>query len=647
MFRALMAAHAPEFERSPGRAWLELQHDDFTAALAGWRRFQEIERLVATDRAAFESSAQYLASTIEATLQGSVWSTLSDAMVRARLTAERAESHLAQVALGVLSVVLLIAIALGFGVIGPARRLLEGTRSLGRGALDVRVARGGVRELDELAGAFNDMAQALHSTQQALREQHEALERRVAERTAQLRHLANHDALTALPNRRELESHLTAAINRARTGTTGCAVLYLDIDNFKTMNDSLGHHFGDCVLREIADRLRVMTSDQSFLARLGGDEFTFVVEGIDSGLAAEAVAADVIRAFQTPIRAGNRDLLITVSIGISLCPEHGVATESLLQAADTALFYAKERGRNGYALYRSELLAAASHRFHTEQGLRRALDAGDLLLYLQPEISLKDLKATAVEALLRWRKPDGRIAAASEFIGIAEQSGLILEVSEWVLRSAIDVARQLRSGPWPMARIAVNVSPQQFLTGRFVDKVRNALHDARMPPDCLEIELTETAVQTGRGAIEAAHELRRLGVAVALDDFGAGYSSLKSLEELPLSRVKLDKSLTRSIDSSPSAAAIAVSVIGLCQELGLTVTAEGIQRTAQLDVLSPWGPLDVQGYLIARPTPIHDIARVIAESPGRLAAVWHRPARGPVHASELPAVVTSFRPRAR
>jgi diguanylate cyclase (GGDEF)-like protein len=648
-FAALLHADSPELARSPGRAWLELERDDFAAASSAAVQFLVTEQKIEAARHAVDASAQELTRLIEAELQRPAWDALTDAAAHARITAERAERHLANVAMAILVVLLAVAAAIGYGIIGPARRLLENTRLLARGRLDSRTRRGGVRELDELAAAFNDMAEALAMTQQALREQQLALEDRVAERTEQLRHLANHDPLTGLPNRRELEAYLAAAIERTRQGTAGCAVFYIDIDNFKTINDSLGHQFGDSVLRAIGERFQQTAGETGFLARLGGDEFTLVVEGIGSAFAAESFVDRIMRAFQQPICADQRDLLVSLSIGVAVCPEHGDSAEALLRAADSALFHAKDCGRNGFSIYRAELLAAASHRFHTEQGLRRALEAGDLLLHFQPEVSLTESKTTVVEALLRWRQDGGRIAPAGEFITIAEQSGLNLELGAWVLRSALEAVRQLRSDVWPQAKVAVNVSAQQFLTGRFVESVERALRAAQMPADCLEIELTETALQTGRLVVDALHDLRRIGVAVALDDFGAGYSSLKSIEELPLTRVKLDRGLTGGIATTANAAAIANSVIRLCQGLRLTVTVEGIERPDQLDFLLACGEVQVQGHLIARPAPMDEVARFVSETPARMASILRRaPAgRNDGSGSIEPVPVAFFRPRSR
>ena len=648
-FAGLLREHHAELAASPGRAWLELERDDFATANSAEEQFLATERNIVAARAALNASVQQLAALVDSELQHPAWEALTRAAGQAKVTAEDAQTHLAQVGLAILAILLVIALAVTRGIIGPARRLLDSTRQLARGVLQVRTSRGGVRELDELAVAFNDMADALATSQAALREHQLALEDRVAQRTEQLRRLADHDALTGLPNRRGLAVQLAASIGRARARGSGCAVFYIDVDNFKTINDSLGHQFGDRVLRAIGERFQESAGAGSFVARLGGDEFTVVAEGIGSAAAAEKYVDRIMQEFQQPIRADNRDVLISLSIGVALCPQHGVTAQELLRAADSALFRAKDRGRNGFSLYHADLHADASHRFHTEQGLRRALDAGDLLLHFQPEVSLSELRTTVVEALVRWRQPDGRLAPASEFIAIAEQSGLNPELGGWVLQKAIEAARILRFGVWPRARIAVNVSAQQFLTGRFVENIERALRDAQMPPDCLEIELTESALQTGRLVVEALRELRRIGVSIALDDFGAGYSSLKSIEALPLTRVKLDRGLTQGIAVSASAAAIANSVIRLCQGLGLTVTVEGVERTEQLDFLASCGEVHVQGHLIAPPASLQDAAEYIAETPLRIAAIRSGPGserRDAPPAGESTAVAF-LRPRVR
>ena len=628
-FRSLFRAHAAEFSRAPGQAWFELIRDDFGVASRGRVRFLELEREVGTAIADFERASRELDTLLESDLQRPAWQALTRAAGHARVAAERSEAHLTRVTIGILGVVLAIALVVLLGIAAPVRRLLEGTRRLAHGALDARVPRGGVRELDELAIAFNDMAEALNNSRESLREHQAVLEERITQRTEDLHYLAHHDPLTDLPNRRELTVRLAATIEQARSQGSTCAVLYMDIDNFKTINDTLGHQYGDRVLRAIAARLQKLASRVGFLARLGGDEFTLVVPTVKTAVAIERYMAHILREFSTPLQVDDRDLLVSLSAGIALYPQHGDSVESLLRAADSALYDAKDKGRNGFQVYRAELLAGASHRFHTEQALRQAMANGNFLLHYQPEVSLASGKTTVVEALLRWRRPDGRLAAAGEFIEIAEQSGLLLELSEWLLRTAVDAARELRSGSWPNGRVAINISAQQFLAGRFVATVQKVLHAARMPADCLEIELTESALQTGPRATEALHELRRLGVAVALDDFGTGYSTFKCIEELPLTRVKLDRSLVKDIEDNSNAAAFARSCVQLCHSRGLGVTVEGIERPGQLDALVGCGDIQIQGFLIAQPAPLDEIVRFIPKAPARMAAVWPKRADRP------------------
>jgi diguanylate cyclase (GGDEF)-like protein len=463
---SLFRTHAQEFARSPGGAWLELMRDDLNVASRGRAHFLALDQTIQTSLSDLELSARELAALIDSDLQKPAWQALTAAAGNARAAAERTEVNLTRVTLGILGVVLLIALVALLGIASPVRRLLHGTRRLAGGSLDARVPRGGVRELDELAVAFNDMAEALHGSQQALREHQAVLEERIAQRTEDLRHLAHHDPLTELPNRRDLARRLESTIENAHTSSSTCAVLLMDIDNFKTINDTLGHQYGDRVLRAIAARLQKVAGKVGFLARLGGDEFTLVIPTVRQAVAVERFMAHILREFATPLRVDERDLLVSLSAGIALYPEHGDSVESLLRAADSALHDAKAKGRSGFQFYRAELLAGASHRFHTEQALRHALGNGDFRLHYQPEVSLLTGKTTAVEALLRWQRPDGQITTAGEFIDIAEQSGLLLDLSDWLLRTAVEAARDLRAGAWPAARVAVNVSPQQFLADR-------------------------------------------------------------------------------------------------------------------------------------------------------------------------------------
>jgi diguanylate cyclase (GGDEF)-like protein len=426
--------------------------------------------------------------------------------------------------------------------------------------------------------------------------------RRLAERTRQLQELAEHDPLTGLPNRREFFILLNAAIERSLADGTQVGVFFLDIDNFKYVNDSMGHAFGDRVLVSLAQRLQATTESFGFAARLGGDEFTVVFDGAQTNDAIRAAGITIVQAFQKPLTVDDRDLMVSVSVGASIYPEHAKDAEALLKAADAALFRAKVMGRSQLSVFTPELLQAAAAKFTTEQGLRRAIERGEFELLFQPEISVETLQTALVEALIRWRMPDGSLTLPSQFLAIAEESGLIMEISDWVLQSAIEAAAHWHHGAWPEVRVSVNVTPRQLSAPGFVDRLRDLLRTHRLPSRCIEIELTESVLQTGAPTIDALKRLRAHGVAIALDDFGTGYSSFASLEQLPLTRIKLDRSLIAGIDNSPRSAAIAHAIIAMCQGLGLDITAEGIERPEQFAMLLKHRGMYLQGYLLARPT---------------------------------------------
>ena len=538
-----------------------------------------------------------------------------------RISTESATSlSMLWVSLVVLALMLLATVGTVLGVTNPVRRLTAATRRLARGEIDVSVPRGGARELDELGVAFNEMASELASARAALERQQQRLELEVAERTRDLQHLAENDPLTQLPNRRRLFGHLSAAIERAGGAGHGVAVMFLDVDNFKTINDSLNHEFGDEVLRQISTRLRRVVGPEGFCARLGGDEFTVVLEGRLTLDSVSEQATRLIRAFEAPLRLRDEDLRVTVSVGVSNFPEHARDAEGLLRAADTALFRSKERGRNQFAIFDQDMQSEAARKFEIEQGLHAAIERGELRLAFQPEVELGTLEPVTVEALLRWQRPDGRLVAPGEFLAVAEQSRLILDIGDWVLREAVCTLAAWRSGPWPQARIAINVSARQLIDGRFAEGVRDLLAEHDVPPEALEIELTESVLQTGPQTVESLRALRSLGVAIALDDFGTGYSSLASLEQLPLTRVKLDRSLVAAIDSRERSRSIARSIIGLCRGLGLAVTAEGVERPTQLAFLAEEPGVTVQGYLLSRPVPAEDWLRLLPTLPGAMQA---------------------------
>lgn len=517
----------------------------------------------------------------------------------------------------VLALLLWISIVTVRSVVIPVRRLIEASERIAAGEPDARVARGGIKELDSLAVAFNNMAERLGRAQAIALDAHHQLEAKVVERTRQLQELAELDPLTGLPNRRHLFTLLNASIERAARAGGRVGVLFLDVDNFKNINDSVGHSFGDRVLRGIAQRLQTAAQPAGFAARLGGDEFTIIHESVGGPDDVRAAGERIIRAFQTPLDIDGRDLIIGVSVGASIYPDHEQNAEALLIAADTALFHTKSLGRGRVSMFTPELLKGASNKFRLEQDLRRAIERDEFELFFQPEVGIEDLQTQLVEALLRWRTPDGRYVAPGEFLSVAEESGLIIEISDWVLRTAIGAAARWHHGPWPQARIAVNVSPRQLLDYRFVDRVRDLLQEYDLPARCIEIELTESVLQTGPATIEQLHRLRALGLSIALDDFGTGYSSLSSLERLPLTRVKLDRSLIESIDTNSRSRSIVRAIVEMCNGLGLQVTAEGLERAEQFERLLGCKNLSLQGYLLSRPVPIEQVFTAMAAAAQR------------------------------
>jgi diguanylate cyclase (GGDEF)-like protein len=557
----------------------------------------------------------------------------------------RARHWVQWVTVAVLLSMLAMSVSTIVSIVRPVRRMIEATRRLSSG-VSVQVPRGGIKELDELAAAFNAMAEQVAASRDVTRAHHQKLEERVQERTRALKHLAEHDALTQLPNRRRLFARLKDALAESVVSGGRVGIYFLDLDNFKNVNDSLGHGFGDRVLQSVAQRLQEITDSYGFAARLGGDEFTIVYPGAPDSEAVIEAGHAICRAFQQPLRVGERELNMSVSVGISIYPDHEKNADALLRAADAALFRAKALGRNRLSVYSPEFVRTALSKFSIEQGLRRAIEHGEFALVYQPQVSLRTLEATSVEALLRWRTRSGKLLGPSAFLGVAEESGLIMEISTWVLRTAVAQAAEWYHGEWPAVRVAINVSPRQLGGPEFVDELGILLAEHRLPPESIELELTENVLQTGAATIDVLRRLRTSGIAIALDDFGAGYSSLSSLELLPLSRVKLDRSLIAGIDTSAGSRAIASAIMGLCENLSLEVTAEGIERPEQLALLGRERGVHAQGFLLAHPCADEQLLAVLAALPSHMRTLLG--SEEPTAEAELastPANVVRFGPR--
>ena len=419
----------------------------------------------------------------------------------------------------------------------------------------------------------------------------------------ELRYLANYDTLTGLPNRALLSERLGRAIIRARRQETRVAVLFLDLDRFKDINDSLGHAAGDRLLKAAAARLQSTVSASDTVARLGGDEFTVVLEDVESLVAVERMARDVLAAFSTPLEVDERhDVSITPSLGISLYPDHALVPTDLLKFADTAMYQAKAEGRNTYQVYNEAMDAEARHRAAIIAALRRALDRGEFRLVYQPRLALADGRITGVECLLRWQSAELGEIQPTEFIPLAEESGLIVPIGEWVLGEACRQLKAWRGQGLTELRMGVNVSVLQLLRGNLAAYLKRLLLVTELPADRIELELTESMVmQNAEQTTAMLDELRKLGVSLAIDDFGTGYSSLVYLKRLPIDTLKIDKEFIDDLTRDADDEAITSTIVSMGHSLGLTVIAEGVETEQQLEFLRAHGCDEVQGHWLSRP----------------------------------------------
>ncbi|WP_085593674.1 EAL domain-containing protein [Thalassospira sp. MCCC 1A01428] len=429
----------------------------------------------------------------------------------------------------------------------------------------------------------------------------------ISDRTAirraeeELQYLAHYDGLTGLPNRLLAVDRLGRAIERASHQGTRLACMFIDVDNFKNINDTLGHGAGDQLLVMISRRLKALTSSTDTLARLGGDEFLITTEDILNESAAANLASRLIKGLQIPTNLAGRDITVSASIGISLYPGNAKNAQDMVRQADTAMYAAKNAGRRSFAFYKSAMTDDATHFMTRSLELRRGLENGELELFYQPQFSRLTGEMTGVEALIRWNHPTEGLVGPGEIIPVAEQSGLIIEIGQWVVEEACAQAQRWRNSGYGALRIAVNASARQLQSDDFVDVVRNALELTQTPAHTLEIEITESMIQDEARVIARLHELRKLGVLLAIDDFGTGFSCLGSIKRLPIARIKIDQSFVRGIPDDRDNSALTEAIIALAHKLGLSVTVEGIEEQCQLDFLTKRECTDFQGFLFCRP----------------------------------------------
>ena len=430
----------------------------------------------------------------------------------------------------------------------------------------------------------------------------------------QLEYQANHDELTDLPNRNLLSSLITQSALYADRYRREMAVLFVDLDHFKIVNDSLGYSAGDLLLKTMAARLRGCVRATDTVARHGGDEFVVVLSDLEKGEDVASVVKKIREAVSIPIRIEGQELVLTCSIGIGIYPRDGNDAQTLLKNADAAMFRAKEQGRNGFQFYTSKLNALVVARMIMETHLRRALENGELAVHYQPQVDLATGRVNGMEALLRWRNPELGMVSPAAFIPLAEETGLIVPIFEWVLETACTQNRAWQDAGLPALTVAVNLSPFQFRDRNLCAAIDRIVRKTGLPPGCLELEIIESMImQDVESAIVIMKELKRFGVKLAMDDFGTGYSSLSYLKRFPFDKLKIDISFVREITTDPDSAAIARSIIAMGHNLNLRVIAEGVETAGQLAYLRSHGCDEMQGFLFSRALPATEFEELLRQ----------------------------------
>jgi diguanylate cyclase (GGDEF)-like protein len=461
-------------------------------------------------------------------------------------------------------------------------------------------------------------ALAHHKLLSEKRQYENRLEDLVKERTAEIEHLAFYDRLTDLPNRTLFADRCAQALASAQRSQRPVGVMLVSLDRFKKVSDTLGHAAGDVVLSEAAARLQSCISEADTVARFDGEEFALLLTQIGEAGDLVDVSLAVSEAFKEPFRLGDQQVYVTTSIGISLSPFNGEDSGTVLRNAGAALYRAKQQGGNNHQFYAADMNAQAVERLALENSLRRAVDNNEFITYYQPVVDLASNEIVGLEALVRWQHPDLGVLLPAKFIGLAEDTGLIVDIGDLVMRTACAQTRVWQDEGLGRLRIAVNVSARHFQQENFLERIRQVLGDTRLDPNCLELELTETSImENAESAVKLLTEIRKLGVKIAIDDFGTGYSSLSYLKRLPIDTVKLDRSFVNGATTDPDDAALVMAIITLAHNLRLRVVAEGVETAEELAFLRLLRCDEAQGYLFSKPVPPEVFASSMARDPKR------------------------------
>jgi diguanylate cyclase (GGDEF)-like protein len=431
---------------------------------------------------------------------------------------------------------------------------------------------------------------------------------------ARLHNLAHHDPLTGLANRLQFTAQLDSAIERSRRHQAQFALLFLDLDRFKIINDTLSHTSGDILLRTVATRLQTLVRGEDTVARWGGDEFVVIAEGIAQAEDAAVLAEKIHGSLTQPVEIGDDNVTTTVSIGICIFPDDATESADLVRMADSAMYHAKDAGRNRYQFYRAEMTQKALHYLALHKELRHAIEQQTLTLQYQSQVSLEDGHIEGFEALLRWQHPQLGLLFPTSFLHIAEETGLIQPIGEWVLRTVCDQIRVWQQEGIPSLRVAVNISGRELLHSNLAERIAEIVKQSGLRPEelMIDLEITENLQQAGEPVVRALHSLRNIGLGLSIDDFGTGYSSLSLLRHLPVDRLKIDKTFIADVPESEESCSVVRAILALGRSLRLRVVAEGVENQEQLQFLTDNGCELAQGYYLSKPVGADAVAALFS-----------------------------------